>query len=453
MSVGNPTGAPSARQGGTRAQKAAAVAGAGVLLLYFLVTLLPISAEVGGLRLSPLRLLLLAMFVPYLVQVFQGQAGRLTRIDLLIMAHAFWIVLALVVVHGAQRIAFAGITTVELVGGYFLGRVLIRDTLSYRRMVMLLVATMIFLLPFAVVELITGRLVIPEILGKVFDTIYRGKSAYGRMGLERVYAVFEHPILFGLYCSVAIANLFYVINGKIGVRMLGMSFAGVMTFMSLSSAPLISVGLQVMLILWDKITKSAWVTFIILAVTGYVTIDALSNRTPVTIIIETLTFNAGTGWTRIAIFESGIRAVQNSPFVGIGFNDWPRPHWLTSSVDNFWLLTAMRYGFVGAGFLVFAFFFHMYQIMQTRIVDPQARRMRTGYGIALVAICFTLTTVHVWGSLGVFVMFYLGAGGWFYTNEAITRQPEDAVEAEPDPAPPPTRYTRFPATHTRGRAS
>lgn len=447
MSVGNPTGISLPQQGGTRAQKAAAVAGGGVLLAYFIVTLLPISKEIAGLRLSPLRIVLLALFVPYLVQIFQGKAGRLTRIDMLMMGHAFWIVLALVMVHGVQRIAFAGITTVELVGGYFLGRVLIRDPASYRRMVMILLGTMIFLLPFAVVELFTGRLVIPQILGKVFETIYRGNSAYGRMGMERVYGVFEHPILFGLYCSVAIANLFYVLRGKLGLRLMGMIFAGGMTFMSLSSAPLISVGLQVMLILWDKITKSAWVTFMVLAVLGYVTIDALSNRTPVTIIIETMTFNAGTGWTRIAIFESGIAAAQNHPFFGIGFNDWPRPHWLTESVDNFWLLTTMRYGFVGSGFLVFAFVFHLYQIMKTPIVDVDARRMRTGYGITLVAICFTLTTVHVWGSLGVFVMFYLGAGGWFYTNDVITMAPEDsAPAAAPEQL---SRYTRFTPSHSR----
>jgi len=386
-------------------ENVAVVAGGGILLIYFIVSILPISLEAAGLRLSPLRVLLLILFIPYMVRLMKGDAGRVTIVDGLIIAHSLWIIIALAVVHGVDRIPFAGITMVELVGGYFLGRILIRDVASYKRMVMLLLGTMVFLLPFATIELLTGRLVIPEILGKVFQTIYRGNSAYGRMGLERVYAVFEHPILYGLFCSVAIANLYYVLKSGMLWRILLIGFSVVMTFMSLSSAPLLACGLQAMLIVWDKITKGAWKLFIILAVLN----------------------------------------VYDNPIFGIGYSDWERPHWLTASVDNFWLLTAMRYGFVGAGLLVGAFVWHFSKLMRSPIVDPVARDMRTGYGIALAAICFTMITVHVWGSLGVFVMFYLGAGGWFYTNDAITQEPsdEDAQEGGPEDAAH-SPYTRFP---------
>ena len=429
---------------------AAAVPSAGLLITYFLVTILPISKEVAGLLLSPLRIMLLILFIPYMFKIYSGKLGGNTIVDKLMMAHAFWIFVALIAVHGTSRIAFAGITMVELVGGYFLGRVLVRDAASYKYMVKLIIFVMIFLLPFALIELKTGRLVIPEILDKAFDTIHRGYSAYGRWGLERVYAVFEHPILFGLFCSVALANIFYMVKSKVFLRLVGVVFAFGMTFMSLSSAPLLSCGMQFILIAWDKISKSRWGLFMILAVGFYVLIDSLSNRTPITILIETMTFNSGTGWTRIAIFNSGIAAVQGSPFVGIGFNDWPRPHWLTSSVDNFWLLTAMRYGFVGAGFLVFAFVMHFYRIMRTPVVNEEIHRLRTGYGIALAAICFTLVTVHVWGSIGVFVMFYLGAGAWFYTtDEAVATEDGEGEEDRPAPQTG-TRFTRSAHKHKRG---
>lgn len=427
------------------APKTVAAAGGGLLVLYFIVTLLPISKEVGGLLLSPLRIMLLILFVPYFFKIFRGEMGGRSGVDVLMICHAAWIFVALIAVHGVSRIPFAGITMIELVGGYFLGRVLVRDAASYKRMIKIMLFTMIFLLPFALIELKTGRLVIPEILGKAFDTIYRGKSAYGRWGLERVYTVFDHPILFGLYCSVIMVNLFYLIKGQLFMRIIGGVFAFAMTFMSLSSAPLLSCGMQFLLIGWDKITKGKWVVFLCVSTFLYVTIDALSNRTPVTILIETLTFNASTGWTRIAIFESGIRAVQNSPFVGIGFNDWPRPGWLTNSVDNFWLLTAMRYGFVGAGFLVLAFLLHFYRIMKAPVQDEEIHRLRTGYGIALAAVCFTMVTVHVWGSIGVFVMFYLGAGAWVYTTDH-TQQGEDEAEAPPAPVSP---YTRSTSKHAR----
>jgi hypothetical protein len=427
------------------AELAAVAAGGSLLLVYFCFTIMPISLELAGLRLSPLRVLLLVLFVPYMLKIIRGEAGKFTIVDGLIIAHSAWIFLSLVVVHGAERIPFAGITMVELVGGYLVGRVLIRDAAAYQRMVRLLLGTMIFLLPFALIELLTGRLVIPEIVGKVFQTIYRGNSAVGRMGLERVYAVFEHPILYGMFCSIAIANLYYGLKSGVFWRILLIGFTVAMTFMSLSSAPLLSCGLQALLIVWDRITKGKWKLFLILAVIGYVTIDSLSNRTPITILIETLTFNSGTGWTRIAIFEFGILNAYDHPIFGIGFNDWVRPHWLTASVDNFWLLTTMRYGFVGVAFLIGAFLMHFYKLMRAAVVNPAVHELRTGYGITLAAICFTMITVHVWGAVYVFVMFYLGAGSWFYTSEAVGKEPEDdALAQETGPAPA-SRYTRFPA--------
>ena len=431
--------------GRSAAENVAVAAGGTLLLVYFVVSILPISIEAAGLRLSPLRVMLLVLFVPYMIRIVRGQAGRMTVVDILMMAHSVWIIIALAVVHGAERIPFAGITMVELVGGYFLGRILIRDPAAYKRMIKLLLGVMLFLLPFAAVELITGRLIIPEILGKVFDTIRRGRSAYGRMGMERVYAVFEHPILYGLFCSVAIANVYYSLKSGMMWRIILISFAVGMTFMSLSSAPLLACALQAMLIIWDKMTKRAWKLFIVLGIVGYITLDSLSNRTPITILIETLTFNSGTGWSRIFINRFGIQNVYANPIFGIGFNDWVRPHWLTPSVDNFWLLTAMRYGFVGAGLLVAAFLAHFVKMMRAPIVDPLARDMRTGYGITLAAMCFTMITVHGWGSLGVFVMFYLGAGAWFYTNDSITREPteDDGTSADSEPTTQ-SRYTRFP---------
>ncbi|MDV7145538.1 O-antigen ligase family protein [Tropicimonas sp. TH_r6] len=415
-----------------------------IMPLYFCVTLMPIALTVAGLRLSPLRVMLLVLFVPYLFQIFRGAIGRTTAVDVLMMLHALWIVVALFVVHGPEKLPFAGITMVELVGGYFMGRALVRNSNDYRRMIRLLLYSMIFLFPFALIELFTGRLVIPSIVGVAFETIHRGSSAYGRMGLERVYAVFEHPILYGMFCSLAIANLFYMARGASFWRYSGMIFAIGMTFMSLSSAPLLACGLQILMILWDKITKGAWKFFIILGTISYVVVDLLSNRTPLTILIETLTFNSGTGWTRIAIFEFGIQNAYAHPIFGLGFNDWERPFWLTASVDNFWLLTTMRYGFVGAGFLVAAFLWHFTCLLRAKINDDTTRRIRTGYTLTLAATCLTMATVHVWGAVGVFVMFYLGAGAWLYTTPGSGDTADTPDQETPNTGPSAAgRYSRF----------
>ena len=62
-------------------------------------------------------------------------------------------------------------------------------------------------------------------------------------------------------------------------------------------------------------------------------------------LITYLTFNSGTAYWRLHIWNFGSAEVWRNPLFGIGLNDWARPSWMwTASVDNFWLLTAMRYG-------------------------------------------------------------------------------------------------------------
>ncbi|WKL39822.1 O-antigen ligase family protein (plasmid) [Sinorhizobium meliloti] len=70
-----------------------------------------------------------------------------------------------------------------------------------------------------------------------------------------------------------------------------------------------------------------------------------SNQTPVKFYISHFTFDAQTGWYRLAIWEFGSASVLNHPILGIGLTEYARPSWMGSaSVDNFWLLIAIRHG-------------------------------------------------------------------------------------------------------------
>ena len=68
---------------------------------------------------------------------------------------------------------------------------------------------------------------------------------------------------------------------------------------------------------------------------------------------------------------------------------------------------------------------HLVRIMARRGLSEAAASYRKGYVIAALGLFFVLGTVHIWGAVSVFVMFYLGAGAWFYAGEA----------PEPEPAP------------------
>lgn len=420
------------------------------LLTIFLITiLLPISMELAGLRLSPNRLYLLVFSVPFALKVMQGAAGRFTFVDLLFILFGLWIMLALVVLHGAERIPFAGITVIEMVGGYFVGRVLVRNLQDYNAIIRFILIAMVCLLPFALIEAVTGKMILPDLFRIAFDAPHRGGSAYGRMGLERVYSVFDHPILFGLFCSAALANVFYLFAARPALALFAAVFTVGMSFLSLSSAPLLACSMQIGLLVWNRVMGGRWIIFLILSAIMYVGIDLASNRTPITIIIETMTFNSGTGWTRIATNKYGWASVWAHPIFGLGFNDWIRPNWLTSSVDNFWLVIAIRYGFVGFGLIVSSFLLHMLMLSRAQISRNDVARCRTAYSIVLAGICFTLITVHIWDTMSAFVMFFVGAGVWMYTSDNSS---ETEMQTETTPiSKNRTRYTRF--DHNTFRAS
>ena len=59
----------------------------------------------------------------------------------------------------------------------------------------------------------------------------------------------------------------------------------------------------------------------------------------------------------------------------------------------------------------------MLRISTARGLDEDGCHYRSGYLIALCGLILTLSTVHIWGPVTVFVMAYLGAGAWFYTGD------------------------------------
>lgn len=398
--------------GPTLAQAAAPPATSPWVLVLFIAFLLPpVYFNMGGNNLSLSRVFLLFAFVPLLIRLLSGQAGRIMAVDYLMMFYCGWIVLTYTFHYGTARIALSGITVVEQLGGYLVGRVLIRNTTDYTTFIRTFFLALLILFPFALFELLTGNNIWAALFDPFFST-HPAPASATRMGMERVMSGFEHPILFGLFCSLGIANFFYIYQPNIFKAVAMMLFTTTMTFMSLSSAPLMAVASQALMITWDKATRGRWLLLAALTIVVYVTIDSLSNRTPMTILISTLTFNPVSAWARVAIWDYGSATVLAHPIMGIGLEDWPRPFWLTSSVDNFWLLTSMRHGIPALFFLLGALAFHLAAILRSKHLSLTLTRYRTGYVLALLCLYFTLCTVHIWGGTSSFVFFYIGAGLW-----------------------------------------
>jgi len=392
-----------------------------LIALFILSLLIPIRPEIAGLRLDPYRLLLLIMFVPLLVKLFSGRAGYFTSSDGFLILFMLWSMFIYLFHHGVEKLAYALITNIEILGGYLAGRLLIRSDIDYRRFIRFFMIALLLMFPLAVFELITFRIPISEMFGK-FTTVIP-KSMDARYGLSRVQGPFPHAIHFGLFCSVTVANIYYLYSGSMSRVLPLMGLALSMVAMSLSSAPLLAALLQIMIIIWGKLTGRRWRLLIILTVSAYVIIDLLSNRGPIIILIETMTINSRTGWWRVHIWNYGSQSVLNHPFFGIGLNDWVRPYWLDVTVDNFWLVIAMRFGFPGIILFALALAIHIYRIVRLKTLNAAQKALRTGYIVSLTGILFTLSTVHLWDAMNVVIMFYIGAGAFLYTSSSGEQLP------------------------------
>ena len=308
-----------------------------VFTLFFACLLIPAKFDIGTLAMTPDRMLMLILFMPLTIRLLTGRLGGIGAVDIFILLYAAWVFLSLMVWHGASRLQFAGMTVVEMVGGYLFGRAMIRSEADYRTFFRQFYHALLFLLPFALIELFTARLVINDWWGRCSAPSRTPSTS--RWGLNRAQTVFQHPILFGLVCSLGVANFYFLNRAAAPARaMFRTGFALFMTFTSLSAGPLLSAMIQCGMIFWEKITRANWKLLGFLGLIGYGTIDLLSNRSPAAVLASYATFDAATAYNRILIWRIGIQTVIDFPIFGIGMNEWRRTGWTwTASVDNFWL--------------------------------------------------------------------------------------------------------------------
>lgn len=168
-----------------------------VVVLFFAGMMLPTSLSVnaGGLRLSAYRVLLILMFIPMLVQLLSGKRGKMHIFDLFVALHCFWAFLALVKWGGlGKAIETGGIYTVEFAGPYLLARLYIRSFHDYQMFAKAFVGVCIGMLAFTIPEAVTAVHILYDFFAAISGSP-RAPFIEQRMGLERTFGPFDHPIL------------------------------------------------------------------------------------------------------------------------------------------------------------------------------------------------------------------------------------------------------------------
>jgi hypothetical protein len=108
---------------------------------------------------------------------------------------------------------------------------------------------------------------------------------------------------------------------------------------------------------------------------------------------------------------------MNNFMLGIGFHDWTRPSWMPSSVDNFWLLTAMRYGMPCLISMIAAILYLVIKTAKRKSDSLAMKNAAKAWAVGLAGLMIVGCTVTFWNSLFVLFFYTLGSGCWFLESQ------------------------------------
>jgi len=408
------------------------VASRSPIIIIFIVSLfIPIQFYFGDLRLSAYRIVLLLMFVPAFVLFLRNSGGAVTKVDFLIFGHA--LVGGLALLATGLNVPSFGIFVVEAAGPYLLARCFIRNGADFTRMVNWLTYCILATIPFALYENVTEQPIILKTLGTVFNVL-KNVPHETRLGLDRAQVVFDHPILYGVFCSMGKSL------AKVQLRYIRAGLVAMASFLSLSSGALVCVAFQIALSVYDRalaaMTKR-WTILIGGCLVLYFLLEIASNRSVAQILIPYIALNEGTAWTRLLVNASVMEQIAQKPWFGFGLNgDWIRPHWVvTKSIDNFWLAVAFRHGVPTIALLGLAALALLVGLMRAKTASERDNRCRIGLAITIGALCLAITTVHLWNSTYCMFIFLFGTGVWLFDGSNKSpdfhrRRPSPKTEPE-----------------------
>lgn len=390
------------------------------------------SLSLGTLRLSPYRVVLLFTVLPALIHLLSGKAGKLNGVDLAILGHSLWCIIALGAYGGpGMAIETGGIYFVEAFGAYAMGRRYVRNPDDFYALAVLLGIIVCCLLAVALPESVSHQ----HFAREAFRAVLGGPGLpviEPRWGLSRAFGTFEHPILFGVFCSMGFAMVYFVAKPRLplvkGWMLIGAIILG--SFVSLSAGAWLMLGMQMALAGWDRVTRGLpgrWAILGMMFVAVLVVVSMLSNRSPIKVFISYASFSAQSSYNRILIWEYGTAEVGRHPIFGLGLGDWIRAPWMSASMDNFWLVVAVRYGMPALILLLLAIFIIIGKSTSQKNVDGVWAACRIAWIVTIAGIALASCTVHLWNNTFAFFMFLLGAGAWL-TEPAASKRNDSADE-------------------------
>lgn len=417
--------APSFRSGGPVSQRqeqveAASSLAPAALLVYATLIPMEVRFDLAGATIYAPRFIAF-LLLPWILRALSQ--GRLRRhpIDLMMFAGTAWMVISFCAFYDIATGLSRGIPLAfDVILPYLVARLSIRNLNDLRR-ILIYCAPGFFVAgaSMAAESLLRVQFLRPT-LANYFGRLltYENGVAVGqanffqftRFGLMRANGPFSHPILGGIYMAT-LAPLYAMSGVRKWPLWMGL-FAGGCAIFSLSSGAFLALLIGLAIISTERLRR--YFSFLnwpkIVGAIGIVLILAhiLSQNGIVSLIIR-YTLDPATGYYRQLIWEFGTQSVARHPLIGIGYTDFERLAWMGTSVDNYWLLLAMRHGVISSFMIFGAVVLSIFSLgRRVSSVDTKSRNMIIAVSAIMVAFLIVGFTVTFFGNLQPWVYFMIG---------------------------------------------
>lgn len=363
------------------------------LLVFSFLVSSQFSIYFFGLRLSVYRVVLLFAFFP-VAKMYFSRIKKLPA-DYFVFVVAGLMLVTMLINHGSGGLSFGGSQVLETIVPYLMGRIYIRNKENLITFADILFKFILILLIPVIYELFTGYNLLIHPFG---GEILRNEQGI-RFGLYRAEGPFDHPILLGVFTVTGLA-LTSISKKNDFTKYLVIL---IVSFTSISSAAFLMLAIQIAMLKIQRLAHARLSSFAVVLIGLYIFISIFSNRTPMEVFSSYLSMDPATAYYRILINNYAWDNIMNHPFVGIGLNDWVRPVWMPSSIDDFWLVVALEFGLITFTFLIIV----VYLSLKSTYVNYNTSES-VGMRAMLIAIIVSLITVHIWNALYVFFWLIIG---------------------------------------------
>lgn len=388
-----------------------------MLLLYSILLPLEAVIVVDQFRLYAYRIILFLLFPWVVSQLMRGKI-RFGLADVGITTIAIWMTVAMSARYGlADGLERGGVQGFDLFTAYMVGRCCLRSPTAFRRLLVLALPGVLITGVVLAVESVSGVLIERPFFAALFGRPVEEAGTIileQRLGLMRAYGPFPHPILGGLQ-MLSFLPLFAMALKRSAPRNAGIA-GSLLGLFALSSAAFISFALNIALLLFDwaqkRVRELTWPLGFVVLLTGGAVIHFISQNGIFVVINRYLLLDPATGAYRMLIWQEAADDVANSPWFGIGFEQWTRPSWMvSSSIDAHWLLSAVRFGLPVAILLGIVTLSSIFSVARAagHSRGRDDRDLFVALAITLGSLSLMMFTVTLWSNSYAWFVMLLGA--------------------------------------------